>query len=193
MAAPRFEPAATLTPQKGAQGLRWAARDDNDDSLIYSVYIRGQDERTWKLLKDKITDKFYYWDSTAFPDGIYYAKVVASDSPSNAEQDALSGERESGPFIVDNTPPQVSGLRAAAERGRLRITFHAADALSPIKKAEYSLDGSDWRLVLPLGELSDALQEDYSFAVEAGPGEHTVAVRVYDRVENVTVEKIVVR
>ncbi len=191
---PRFEPPAQLLPQKGAQGVRWAAHDENDDTLIYSVYIRGKDERTWKLLKDKLTDKFYWWDSTAFPDGVYYVKIVASDAPSNAEQDALTDERQSAPFEVDNTPPQIIGLKATVEGGKLRVSFRAVDALSPIKKAEYSINGSEWRLVLPVDQLSDSLQEEYNFLIpESSPGEHTIAVRVQDRVENLAVEKIVVR
>lgn len=194
VAAPRFDPPAQLQALKGAQGVRWAARDENDDALMYSLYIRGKDERTWKLLKDKLTDKFYSWDSAAFPDGVYFARVVASDAPSNAEQDALTGERESGPFEVDNTPPQITGLKAALNGRRLRVQFRAADALSPIKKAEYSLDGADWRLVLPTDQLSDSLQEEYSFTVGDNlEGEHTIAVRVFDRVENVALEKVVVR
>ncbi len=194
VAPPRYDPPAQLQAQKGAQGVRWAARDDNDDSLIFSVYIRGKDETTWKLLKDKLTDKFYSWDATTLPDGVYVVKVVASDAPSNAEQDALNSERESPPFEVDNTPPQIVGLKAALSGRRLRVQFRAVDALSAIKKAEYSLDGAEWRLVLPTDQIADSLQEEYSFvAGENLEGEHTIAVRVFDRVENAALEKAVVR
>ena len=193
-AKPRVSAAAQLVQEKGAQGVRWAARDANNDTLIYAVYIRGRDERTWKLLKDKLTTQFHSWDSTAFPDGEYYVKVTASDAPSNSEQDALTAEREAGPFVVDNTPPQIAELKATPEGKKLRIRFRATDSLSPIQKAEYSLDGSQWRLVPPLDQLSDSLQEHYRLILGANAsGEHTVAVRVYDRVENVAVEKIVLR
>src|SRR5258707_2117567 len=37
-----------LNAQRGAQGIRWAARDDNDDQLVYTVYIRGVNETSWK-------------------------------------------------------------------------------------------------------------------------------------------------
>ncbi len=126
--------------------------------------------------------------------GAYYVKVTASDAPSNSEQDALTTAREAGPFVVDNTPPQIAELKAKPDGGKLRIRFRATDALSPIRKAEYSLDGSEWQLVLPLDQLSDSLQEHYGFTLRGNTsGEHTVAVRVYDRVENVAVEKIVLR
>ena len=189
----RFEPPATLTAEKGAQGVRWAAQDENNDELVFALHLRGKEERDWRLLKDKITEKAYTFDSTAFPDGVYHVKLAASDAPSNAGQNALTDQRETGPFTIDNTPPRISGLQAAREGGKLRVTFRAADALSTIKQAEYSVDGSDWKLVLPVDEISDSLEEEYNFTVDAEPGERVVAVRVSDRIDNTAVEKIVVR
>ena len=59
--------------------------DDNGDSLIYTVEIRGARETEWKLLKDKVREKYISWDSTAFPDGEYRLRVTASDLPSNTQ------------------------------------------------------------------------------------------------------------
>jgi hypothetical protein len=48
------------------------------------------------------------------------------------------------------------------------------------------LDGGDWILVAPSTGISDALVEQYDFSVPVlTPGEHTIAVRAYDRFENV--------
>src|SRR5207244_11928024 len=107
----RFEAPVQLMPQKGAQGVRWAAHDDNDDTLSYSVNIRGVNETGWKLLKDHLTDKFYSWDANTFPDGKYVVKIVASDAPSNSEQEALSDEKVSPVFEIDNTPPDITTLK----------------------------------------------------------------------------------
>lgn len=192
-AGARFEPPVSMQQAHDWQGVRWAAHDDNDDTLVYSLFIRGKDERNWKRLKDKISEKSFAWDSTTFPDGIYLVKVAASDAPANAEAEALTDEQESMPFVIDNTPPAITGLKASPSANKIRVTFSAADALSTIKKAEYAVDGGEWRPVLPVGRLSDSPREDYSFEVDGGEGEHTVAVRVYDRFENAAVAKIVVR
>ena len=50
---------------------------------IYAVYYRGEGEQNWRLLKDKLNQTFYSWDTTSMPDGAYYLKIVASDLPSN--------------------------------------------------------------------------------------------------------------
>ncbi len=193
-APPRFEAPGQLFAQKGAQGVRWAAHDDNDDQLIFSVWIRGVNEKEWKLLKERTTDKFYSWDANSLPDGIYVVKVRASDAPSNSEEEALSREKESPPFEVDNTPPRILNLKAAREGKRIRVSFHAADAMSVIRRAEFSLDAGEWQMVLPVDQIADSLEEDYNFLTpEVSPSEHTIAVRVSDKVENVGVEKAVVK
>ena len=83
----------------------------------------------------------------------------------------------------------------------------------PIARAEYSLDASRWQFLEPVGKLSDALTEHYDLNVPLAalaarpaqdepqaaaapptdPQEHILTVRVYDRYENVTAAKAVVR
>ena len=79
------------------------ARDDNDDALAYAVYYKGDNETRWKLLKDRLTDKFYYFESDLLPDGGYTVRVTATDAPSHTPEEALTDEHESSRFEVDNT------------------------------------------------------------------------------------------
>src|SRR5208337_5003460 len=113
-ASPRFEQPPQGVVQKGYQTVLWNAHDANDDDLRFAVYFRGENEHEWKLLKDKLDQKFYSWDTTTMPDGGYYLKIVASDAPSNPPAVALTAERESDRFEVDNTPPLIENLQAAA-------------------------------------------------------------------------------
>lgn len=187
----------TTTPAmqlaKGYIGARWLAIDPNGDNMVYRVEIRGAAESEWKLLKDKVTEKYVSWDSTAFPDGEYRLRVTASDAPSNPPAEALTGLTESDPFWIDNTPPRITGLAATRAGEKLEARWHAADALNNIAKAEYSLDGGEWMVAAPVGKLSDSLELDYVLSLEAGAGEHTIAVRVSDANDNAAVEKVVVK
>ncbi len=193
---PPFEN-TTTTPAmqlaKGYIGARWLAMDPNGDNMVYRVEIRGAAETEWKLLKDKVTEKYVSWDSTAFPDGEYRLRVTASDAPSNPPAEALTGLMESDPFWIDNTPPRITGLAATRAGEKLEARWHAADALNNIAKAEYSLDGGEWMVAAPVGKLSDSLELDYVLSLEAGAGEHTIAVRVSDANDNAAVEKVVVK
>ena len=184
--SPKFEVPPQGTMQKGYQSVLWTSHDDNDDDLKYAVYFRGEEEKEWKLLKENIEQHFYSFDTTALPDGAYYLKIVASDAPSNPPDTALKAERESERFEVDNTPPAIGKIEAAATNGAAQIRFTATDATSSIERAQYSVDGGEWTLVAPKTGISDGRQQSYEVTLrELKPGEHTVAVRAYDRFENV--------
>jgi outer membrane protein assembly factor BamB len=190
-----FEPVPQGFIQKGYQSVLWTADDANDDQLEFSIYFRAENETTWKLLKDKLDEKYYSWDTTTMPDGTYYLKIVASDAPSNPAGEGLTSERESERFVVSNTPPQISQLTAeAAGAANVRVRFQASAPVSFIARAQYSLDAGDWALVFPTGGLSDSPREAYDFQVQkVSPGEHAVTVRVYDQFENVSTAETTVK
>jgi sugar lactone lactonase YvrE len=192
----RFEQPPQGFREKGFQSVLWSAHDDNEDELRFSVYFRGENETDWKLLKDKLEQRFFSWDSTAMPDGAYYLKIVATDAASNPPDQSLTTERESERFVVDNTPPTIHDLQAGAfgrmlDQGRdpkdtVVVKFAARDATSSIERAQYSVDGGDWIMVAPVMGISDAPEEHYQIMLEKlPPGEHTIAVRAYDRFDNV--------
>lgn len=179
---------------KGHIGARWAASDENGDTLVYTVQIRGEKETEWKLLKEKVSEKHLSWDSTAFPDGEYRLRVIASDAPSNPVEQALTSELVSDPFLIDNTAPQISGLAAAPSGDKLKVTWKAGDALSVIEKAEISLNGGEWMVVEPTTRLSDSREQEYVVLLARPAGsEQTIAVRVADEYENQAVAKVVVK
>jgi hypothetical protein len=161
--------------------------------MNYTVEIRGEAETEWKPLKQKLGEKYFTWDSTAFADGDYRVRITASDAPSNPPADSLTGQLVSEVFTIDNTPPRIGGLSATRTGGKLEVRWHAADALSNVTKAEYSLDGGDWTLAAPVTKLSDSLELDYALMLDAAPGEHTIAIRVEDDYANQATDKVVVK
>ncbi len=211
---PRFDPPPPAMRDRDSVGIRWQAHDDNDDQLVYAVYYRGDGESRWLLLKTNLLDRYYSFDASLLPDGGYTVKVVASDAPSHSPGEALYAERVSARFEVDTTAPVIENLTATLEGNRddrqigvqIHVRFRASDSFSPIKRAEYSLDGGEWQFVEPVGQLSDSKTEDYDFRVtvpqpEAAPApmaestgnDHVVVVRAYDRFDNLATAKAVVR
>lgn len=191
---------------KSAVTIRWASHDDNGDEMVYTLYYRGDGDKetNWQLLKDKINERFYSFDASAFPDGAYRIKVVASDAPSHNPGEALTTEKVSERFVIDTTPPSLSPIDAHIVNGKIHVMLTATDATSPISHAEYSIDAGPWQYVEPVGKLSDSLTEHYDFdavipphqpgsAAPENPSEHLITVRVYDRYDNVAAAKAVVR
>jgi hypothetical protein len=202
--------ALTALKDRTAITVRWAAHDDDGDDLIYALYLRGDGESVWRLLKDQLTDRAYTFDASLIPDGGYEIKVVASDAPSHTPGDSLTGEKVSERFEVDTTPPVIGAVHAVDEHAackqapcaqKFRVSFDAEDAISPIAHAEYSLDAGPWQFVNPVGQLSDSRREHYDFEVTAPSdgklaegklAEHLITVRAYDRHDNVGVAKAVI-
>jgi hypothetical protein len=178
---------------KGYIGVRWLANDDNGDSMLFKLEIRGASESVWKPLREKLREHYYSWDSTAFPDGKYVVRITATDEPSNPPGQALTAMAESEPFLIDNTAPEITGLGGAVAGSKLEVRFHAKDALSTLGKAEYSINGGDWMVVEPTTRLTDSTEHDYRVQVDKGAGETTVAVRVSDENDNESTAKIVVK
>jgi len=211
-AATGYEPPLPTTKDKHSIVVKWSAHDDNEDTLAYDIYYRGDGETRWKLLRGNVEDRFINLDSDIFPDGGYTIRVVASDAPSHSAEDALTGEATSSRFEVDNTAPQVESLHAKADSGKIHVTFRAVDSFSPISHAEYSIDAGEAQTIEPVGQISDSRSESYEFTVPAPQDEahapsataakssvqaatsdeHTIIVRVYDRFDNMGVSKVVV-
>src|SRR5262249_12129000 len=169
--APKFEPPPQGSLQKGFQSVIWSAHDDNDDDLRYAVYFRGESEKEWKLLKENLELRYSSFDTTSMADGAYYLKITASDATSNPQEQALTAQKESERFEVDNTPPVIEKLAATPTRTcagnpcvyGAATKFTARDSGTSIERAQYSLDGGEWTQIAPVGNISDGKEESYEF------------------------------
>ena len=120
-------------------------------------------------------------------------ELVAINDLADAKSNAWLFSRDS---VHGKYPGKVSaeGNDLVVDGKRIRVTFKAVDALSVIKRGEFSVDGVDWQFVMPADSIADSLSEDYSFSTpEVTAAENVIAVRVFDKAENGAVEKVVVK
>jgi len=176
--------------QKGIQTFSWKADDPNDDTLSYDVYYRSAADSRFRILRKGLTDAVVAWDTTTVPNGRYVIRVTATDAPSNPEGLALSGDKESSAFDVDNTPPTVTAVLESGSGPRVRAV--ARDDSSLIRKAEYSVDGGPWRDIHPTDGINDEKEESYEVPLTdlAPPGPHVVVVRATDLLGNVATARV---
>jgi outer membrane protein assembly factor BamB len=174
--------------QKGMQTLSWKAEDPNGDPLVFTAEYRGQDEDHYHLLRRGLTEPVLAWDTATVPSGRYVVRITASDSPGNPEGLALTGQKESAPFDVDNTPPSVTATLAS----RSPLTVHAVvkDDHSVVRKAEYSVDGGRWHEVYPVSGINDGLEEAYDIVLKDASGAKTLVVRGTDLFGNVATARV---
>lgn len=194
---PRPVSDASAAWARGIRSASWDAVDPNGDNLRYKLFIKANDESSWKPLGTDLDDKAYSWDAESFANGTYRLKVEATDAPDNPDGTAITTERVSAPFLIDNIPPRVENLRTASRAGSMRerttvtVSGSAVDTDSRIAKIEYSVDGGDWKQVFPDDAIFDSPNESFHFDVlDLPPGEHAITVRAADSQRNVSVGKI---
>jgi len=183
-------PLGRRTYQKGLQTIIWRAEDENEDDLSYEVRYRREGEATWKVLRHDLTDSILVWDTTTVPNGTYFAKVIASDSPANAAGTALTGELDSVAFEIDNTPPSIAVRSTRFEGGRSLVSFDVRDDHSPVQRVECSQDGLQWRPVFPADGIADSKTEHYELTLDGPLGPLGLSIRATDAMNNVATTQI---
>ncbi len=171
--------------QLGIRMAGWNANDANSDQLRFHVHYRGVEEKLWRPLALELEQNAVIFDTRGMADGKYLLRVTAHDSLDNPGGRALSAERVSPVFTVDNGAPELGGLSLSAGQGTILAAFRATDHASRIERAEVAVDAGPWQPVLPSDGILDSATEEFKVPLEGlSPGEHTVAVRVYDEFFN---------
>ncbi|MBP1770667.1 MAG: hypothetical protein H6P96_1285 [Candidatus Aminicenantes bacterium] len=184
----RMGMAARKAERKGFQTVVWDAADENGDALRYSLSIRKDGENEWRMLEEAWTETIYAFDSQALPDGTYFLRLTASDSPSNPLGLDLTSDKISPPLVIDNSLPVVKGFTAVRGGAGLDIAFQAEDAYSYIEEAQVLVRPGAWRVVFPVDGIADSRSESYKLSLKLPPGaENQVTVKVRDSYGNVGV------
>jgi len=162
----------------GYRTLRWKVEDPNGDPLRYDLDFRVDAGGEWMPMARDLEEDYHSFDAQALPDGLCWFRLRASDGRANPGEEALVAERVSEPVTVDHTPPVL--VRAEADAGGWRV--EVADAASPLRAAEASVDGGPWQPVAASDGLLDGRAE--RFRVEVPEGARLVLLRVSDAAFN---------
>jgi hypothetical protein len=192
--APAGTPNGTGKPRNTIESITWEAEDANGDALQYSLYFRTGSKAPWILLKDKLTENSYQWETRSVADGRYEIKVVASDALANVAGQGRSSSRMSDPIVVDNTPPVIGDLKSETKGGSARVTATIVDRTTTVASFEYSVDsGGDWQAVLPSDNIFDGPEERVDFTIgKLAPGAHQITLRAGDAKGNHAYETLLV-
>ncbi len=160
--------------------LAWTVDNADGDRVRYRLRFRREDQSVWRDMQresEVLTETNFSWNTASVPDGWYVVRVEASDELDNAEPLALRHTADSEPIRIDNHAPRVEELRMNGTR----LGGRALDALGPIARLEYAIDGGEWVAIFPVDDLLDTNDERFEIdlsTLAAGP--HIVAVRATD-------------
>jgi hypothetical protein len=179
----------TVKPNAGKGGdegpsasykIEWKVDNPDADRLRYRLYFRPEDRDAWRAIVREgeiLTRTQYDWNTEGVPDGYYRLRVEASDELDNERAAARRQQAESEPFLIDNHPPHVVGLRQSGAT----LSGTARDSMGPVTRLEYAVDGQDWHPLRPKDDLLDTREEAFALELpKLEPGTHVVAVRAKD-------------
>ena len=172
--------------RRGMRTVTWTVEDPDGDSLTFDVLYRLAEGRDLKTLRAGLTETAIAWDTATLPDGQYVVKIVASDRPDNTPARALTGQRESVRFAIDNSPPTVTLTLDADATARASVSD---DGL--LRGLEYSVDRGAWQIAQPDDGIEDSNTESYTIDLSetaADGSDHVLIVRAADRLGNVATE-----
>jgi hypothetical protein len=169
--------------RKGFRTLTWKGTDPNGDTLRYDVEARREGGPWFPVRKD-VEETFLSFDTTALADGRYRFRVTASDRISQPEGEALTASEESVLAVIDNTAPVVKVESKKTEGEAVELRILATDALSPVVRAEGSVNADRWRILSAEDGAADSPVERFVFRVPKPSGPSVLAVRVLDAAGN---------
>lgn len=176
--------------RKGFQTVVWEAEDENGDNLVYSLHIRKEGEEEWRILREKWTDTIYAFDTLTYPDGVYFLKVVALDTPSNPPGMEQKTEKVSRPLVIDNSLPTIKGFRVDRDRNKLTVSFAAEDSMSSIREVKYLIRPGEWISIFPRDGICDSRQESFRVSITLpAVFDNMITVKVQDSHGNIGVHR----
>lgn len=174
--------------KEGAFKIGYKARDENEDKLVYRLDFRRVGRTNWIEMKDELEADNFEWDSKTVEDGRYEVRVTADDSRSNTVATKLTGSRVSDTIVVDNTGPTIRKYAIEKNGKAATLKLQVTDELSVINSMEYTIDSNaEWKNAVPDDSVFDTTDESFTIATdELEPGEHIIALKMRDDVDNVT-------
>lgn len=181
---------AKKVKKKGFQTVVWDAVDQNGDNLQYSISFRAENDRRWRLLEEKRTEKVFAFETLSFPDGEYVLRIDADDSLSNPPGMELTTQKESRVLVVDNSLPFIKEFQSEREGNNVLLSFSAQDAFSRIKEVMILVRPEGWKSVFPVDGVCDSKLETFDVTLTLPVRfDDMITVKVVDEHDNVGVHR----
>jgi hypothetical protein len=133
----------------------------------------------------------FMWDSSEMPDGTYILKVTVSDKASEPDN-PLTASAKTGPFLVVNTPPDLTAGEPMTQSDKSVIVKGTARSkMALIKAVQYKLDDADPYSASADDGIFDTLDAAFTLHTQTlSKGNHTLEITAFDWAGN-TVSKSV--
>jgi len=182
-----FIPDDAVIVGEGIRCIYWEASDPDNDRLMYDVFV-SRDSKNWDKVGENLYESSYYLNTSAYPDGYYYIRLIASDD--RDQSNPLRAEKEIS-FLVDQTPPIFEDIEKEYTADSILVSGTVKDELSSILGVMYNTAETQklqWKRAQAEDKLFDEKEEKFYFKVDRKS--KYCAIRVNDRSDNSKVTRI---
>jgi hypothetical protein len=182
-----------VVPQPGTQVVLWTVTDPDSDSVLCTFSIRRDGDPAWTDVAANTHDNYAQFDTAHLPDGIYFTRLIATETAPRPVNDRLSQTFETDDLIVDHTPPEI--VEAAAKRvgDSVMVTVRGRDTLSLLDSIDLAFNNGVHETVeQPVDGVRDGREETFTFDVPLARVSNATSVEVtlYDAAGNGTARRL---
>jgi hypothetical protein len=185
--------ASQIVPAPGAQVALWTLVDPDGDNVIATFSIRREDESAWTDLSVASRDPYISFDTARLADGIYFTRLVATETAPRSAADRLSITFDTDNLVVDHTPPAILEATAVRTTDSIKITVHGRDALSLLEGLEVNFNNGVHETVeQPADGIRDGREETFvlELPLARAAGATAAEVTLYDMAGNAVTRRL---
>jgi hypothetical protein len=176
-----------VVPSPGAQVVLWTLADPDGDQLVSSFSIRREDDTNWIELVKNTREPYAQFDTKHLPDGIYFTRLVASETAPRPAAERLSHTFETDDLVIDHTRPELVAATAKKTADSIVVTIQGRDALSLLDGIELVFNNGVRDVVeQPVDGVRDGREETFVLDVPLARVSNATSVEVtlYDAAGN---------
>lgn len=176
-----------VVPQPGAQVVLWTVNDADGDTFTCTFSIRKSGEENWTDIVANTHDSYAQFDTSHLADGVYFTRLVASETAPRPAADRLTQTFETDDLTVDHTPPQILEATAKRQADKILVTVHGRDALSLLDGVDVNFNnGAHESVEQPVDGIRDGREETFTYEVPMArvADASSVEVTLYDAAGN---------
>jgi hypothetical protein len=182
-----------VVPSPGAQVILWTLNDPDGDTLLSTFSIRRDGDTAWTDMVSSTRDSYVQFDTKNMPDGVYFTRLVATETAPRPPGDRLTQTFETDDLIVDHTAPEL--LEATAQRTdtSVVVTIRGRDKLSLLDGIEVIFNNAIRETVeQPVDGVRDGREETFVLDVPLARVSNATSVEVtlYDSAGNGTARRL---
>ena len=155
-----------VVPSPGSQVILWNVTDPDGDILLNTLSIRRDGDSTWTDVVTGTRDNYAQFDTKHLPDGVYFTRLVATETDPRLPAERLSQTFETDDLIVDHAAPEILEATARRTDTSVIVTVHGRDRLSLLEGIEVIFNNNVRETVeQPVDGVRDGREETFTLEI----------------------------